>query len=452
MAIYERNDRAKLLSIYREWQAEHISRYARWAYALTGLSVAIAIPFDFMFFGDYAQVYLGWRLGLIAAVLALTGVQIAAARTKFDPEFKLRLMSALFTLPIIGFNVAYAGFLYMAPDGKSEMVLAANYFFIALSAALSHRFFSEQYRINFSLAVVFAIAAVAEPRFFESGMQLVLANLTVMLLAFALRREFVSGLFEKYKNVRVLAPEAVARHLAVFEGDLGQATDFLPRERYTVCVMSDWRNYQQLAAKETAAVISELFRTYYELVYERLEKTVGGIEYYASWNADELCVVFFGDEEDQDAIDAEAMTFVGDLTGEIYDEIGRKFDRRLKYDVGVSAGISLVGLLGPRQSLKTTLIGSVPGIAKRLEQHAKQLRTERLTKGEEVSRPLIAIVRPLAKAAMATKVLSTYAWYETTASVKDINGQTVVVLDASPPPAAANPVESEALQTPIAAA
>jgi hypothetical protein len=151
---------------------------------------------------------------------------------------------------------------------------------------------------------------------------------------------------------------------------------FAPKNRFCVCICSDWRNYQSLASDEDPQILGERLAQYYERITERLSKDIPEGNFFMDWIADELFVVIFSesDKPDRKLIDKGFDFAVWLLSNR------RTFARDYGYpsgiDVGMSSGIAFVGIFGPAGGIKATAFGAIPGFARRLESVAKRLRLD----------------------------------------------------------------------------
>jgi class 3 adenylate cyclase len=214
------------------------------------------------------------------------------------------------------------------------------------------------------------------------------------------RRVFADSLVEKYRNLRSLQPAIVARRLTVSDKRLSDDEAFSARDRFTVCLSSDWRNYQEMAGERDGRMISRLFEVYYNIVFAELARCVPSGRYYADWTADEIMVIFYGDvDEQRESVVREALSFTRALASDIPEKVKAEMGLTLKYDIGVAAGVGYLGLQGPSERRKTTIAGEVPGTAKRLETEGKELRPfgfdndyPNVVMDEEVSRAAVTVL------------------------------------------------------------
>jgi hypothetical protein len=120
--------------------------------------------------------------------------------------------------------------------------------------------------------------------------------------------------------------------------------------------------------------MNKLISDYFNLVFEKLEKIIEGGNYYADWIADQLFLIIYNDEFHSDALEVGCDVAYA-LATSIYEEVKSKINAKITYDIGMVAGDDgYLGLMGPKKKMKTTVLGDLPGIAKRFESEAKEHR------------------------------------------------------------------------------
>lgn len=170
------------------------------------------------------------------------------------------------------------------------------------------------------------------------------------------------------------APAKIVRQASLSNDDLGHA--FAPTQRHCVCISSDWRGYQAISASISPEQLAAALGSYYEMVDRLLAETFKDGNYYSDWIADELFVVVFAKDtaEEKILINA-ALTFASGLVlkkQEFVDTNGLQ----ISIDIGVSSGLSLIGMMGPPGHRKATALGDVPGQARRFQMSGKYLRSK----------------------------------------------------------------------------
>lgn len=170
------------------------------------------------------------------------------------------------------------------------------------------------------------------------------------------------------------APAKIVRQASLSNDDLGRA--FAPIQRHCVCISSDWRGYQAISASISPEKLAEALGSYYEMVDRLLAETFKDGNYYSDWIADELFVVVFAKDtlEEKILINA-ALSFANDLI-EKKQEFVDVNALQISIDIGVSSGISLIGMMGPPGHRKATALGDVPGQARRFQMAGKYLRSK----------------------------------------------------------------------------
>ena len=170
----------------------------------------------------------------------------------------------------------------------------------------------------------------------------------------------------------------VPRHVLLKTAREGSSVEqvFGPKNRFCVCICSDWRNFQSVATDENAQILGERLAEYYNRITDRLSKDIEDGKFFMDWIADELFVVIFSDDEKA----APALVEKGfDFSIWLLSH-RRSFSREFGYpsgiDVGLSAGVASVGIFGPKGGVKATAFGIIPGYSRRLQAVAKQLRAD----------------------------------------------------------------------------
>ena len=67
-------------------------------------------------------------------------------------------------------------------------------------------------------------------------------------------------MYEKYCNMASLVPKNVAKHIAMTDGVVELEKIFKPSSRFTICLSSDWRNFQKLASTKDPKYIENIFQ------------------------------------------------------------------------------------------------------------------------------------------------------------------------------------------------
>ena len=363
--------RPQVLNLYRQWLVLNKPIYVKYVNIVGMLFMALLIPFDFLLFSD-PLVFVRFRV-IAIFVFVFTLLVLDGKNTNFDMDQRDRF-SIVLLLPALIFNFLYCFFLYQTHDNPYTIVLVANYMVIFLTTFFCHRFWREQYVLNITGIYGILVVTALRPEITKDCILLVIFHICSLIAAFFFRREFVGSLHERYDHMSSLVPKKVARYIAISHGKLSLEELLEAKERFTVCLCSDWRDYQKLAQKYEAAQISKLFEGFYDIVFEELETIIPEGNYYASWTADELFVIFYSETDNQETTKIEALTFAHVLSTLVSDRVRKAFDIDLAYDIGLASGVGILGLQGPSKMKKTTLTGESAGTAKRLETEAKTVR------------------------------------------------------------------------------
>lgn len=170
------------------------------------------------------------------------------------------------------------------------------------------------------------------------------------------------------------APAKIVRQASLSNDDLAHA--FAPTQRHCVCISSDWRGYQAISASISPEHLATALGSYYEMIDRSLAETFKDGNYYSDWIADELFVVIFAkDTAEEKVLINTALSFASGLVikkQEFVDTSGLQ----ISIDIGVSSGLSLIGMMGPPGHRKATALGDVPGQARRFQMAGKHLRAK----------------------------------------------------------------------------
>lgn len=157
--------------------------------------------------------------------------------------------------------------------------------------------------------------------------------------------------------------------------------DQRPRERFCVCLSSDWRGYQDLVSGLSDERVVELLEDYYQRVQDLLVVELQEYDYYMDWIADELFAVIYSRETD--VVNLQARQSMAIKVVEVSQKIlnmkevfSEDHKLNLAIDIGLSSGQSLIGVIGPSNHRKATALGSNPGRARRMQGCGKLIRLE----------------------------------------------------------------------------
>lgn len=193
---------------------------------------------------------------------------------------------------------------------------------------------------------------------------------------YVFRRDFFGGVADRYRNMRMFLPKNVATEVAISAKSENLDHFFSPINRFVICICCDWRNFQTMPSSIPSSELVNMFEKYYDLTLGALEQSASSGRYYADWTADELFVVFYGSQEEVPQCISEASAFAKALATSIFDAVQESSQVPIFYDIGMSSGFGLVGMMGSSKMKKTTVASNVAGIAKRLESESKRFRNK----------------------------------------------------------------------------
>ena len=369
------SDRADADDLFREWRVHNKPASLREQSLGMIACMTAMLPLDYIFFPPELAPWCS-LLRVISMAFAGAGLAIATRLGK-HPLWARLAPWILLPTPIVA-TLAHLLMVYWGPYDSRTTTIIVTFgpcFAFYLSAFRIYRYLGELAIFTAVCVLANALMMAARPELAgEAGVFFFAISGTVTLFLVS-RRVFAESLVEKFRNLRSLQPAIVARRLTVSDKRLSDDEAFSARDRFTVCLSSDWRNYQEMAGSRDGRMISRLFEVYYNIVFAELARTVPSGRYYADWTTDEIMIIFYGDsDEERETVIAEALAFTRTLASEIPEKVQAEMGLVLKYDIGVAAGVGYLGLQGPSERRKTTIAGEVPGTAKRLETEGKELR------------------------------------------------------------------------------
>ena len=413
--FYERESNS---SLYNEWIYYNSSTYMKY-FILTALAVtSLLIPFDFLLY-DSPLIYASARVIMITVFIVMLAVVFKFYNNK---NFRSPL-NLIILFPSLAYNLTYTYFLYSADNNEPyyRILLLAVFLVALISSLFIYRFWKEQYVLTSVSIVGLFILSAYKPSISGDVVRLVCFHLAIMIVCMYFRHQFLYSLSRKYRYFSSLLPHKFAKTVTVAEQNFSIDRLFPTKEYFAVCLCSDWRNYQKITTTTDYKDVQDMLERFYEIVYSDLGKLDLNGQYYADWTADELFIIFYGEDSQKDKVAKEALSFCHSLATKLYIDISNNIGKGIKYDIGLSSGRGLIGLQGPGQFKKTTITGDVAGNAKRFETQAKKLRT----KQNKHLFPIVVMDKDLKKNAIKSKVFNTQAFSDIDGSVKDIEGKKI---------------------------
>ena len=400
-------------SLYNDWLYYNSSLYMRY-FVLIALAVtSILIPFDFLLY-DSPLLYTSVR----AVMMTIFIVMLILIFKYYNNKNFRSPLNLIVLAPSLSYNIAYTYFLYRADYGEPyyKILLLAAFLVILISSLFIYKFWKEQYLLTLISIIVLFILSIYKIEISQDIIKLICFHLIAMLACMYFRHQFLASLSGKYQYMSSLLPHKFAKRVTVTERDFSIEKLFPTKEYFTVCLCSDWRNYQKITTTREHEEVQAMLEEFYEIIYNELNRLDLDGQYYADWTADELFIIFYGNDSQKEQVINESLQFCHNLATKLYIEISNNINKGINYDVGLSSGYGLIGLQGPGKFKKTTITGDVAGNAKRFETQAKEIRKSK----DSTSFPIVVMDQTLRKFALDSKVFNTQAFSEIKGTVKDI--------------------------------
>jgi hypothetical protein len=425
--FFAKKARHKIKSLYASWQDSNISAHTKYLTLIHICVMALMVPFDFILFGLNAP-YPKFRILSIAFfALNLLALQYVSRMRKPTAD---RKASALLLFPNLYWNILYHYFMCTASPENIQIVLIGNLLVSFFTTFLTLRFWREQYLLNLVSILSLSVFAIGYPSVGRELALIIICHLLSFMLAFILRREFAGAMYERYYHMMTFIPKQVAHSILTSSGTLKISEVFKTENRFTVCLVSDLRNYQELCKRETPEYVSRLLEKFYDIIFECLDQVVPEGNYFANWTADELFVVFYSEDNDEEKVMNEALSFSKLLATTLHQRALRELESPLMWDIGLASGVGLLGVQGPERLKKTTITGESPGLAKRLESEAKR---QRLPESSIHELPILVMDRRLKDFGIRYRHFESDSLQEFVATEKNISGEKYFRLKSSIP-------------------
>ncbi len=360
--------RSDIKGLYQEWQRHNVKPICLLLNLYLIGSTASLLLFDLLIFGDSAGIYRPGRVALLILSISCTAAL---------PYLGVALTSIFLSLVPIAWGIAYVHFLMATPQEFFAIVMGGNYFAMFALSLLIHRFYKANLYFHVICLAYIGMFTIAFPESKSIGVQLCLCHLVSYAASWIFRREFVGSIFDKFLALQYIFPKKMAMNIVVGNIDFAESGMLKPTTRRVVSICADWRGYQKLTKSVDEESLELLLKTYYEEIWHSLEHRIENCLYFREWIADELVVTVFSiDDQSYEQVVREALDFSLDLATKVSSKVNENSRHNINIciDIGVSSGYGRVGLVGPHGSQKPTVIGSTPGIAKRLETEAKHQR------------------------------------------------------------------------------
>jgi len=409
--IYE-NKRS--IDLYKYWLNHNALYYMKYFTILALAITSLLIPFDYILY-ESSLIYTSTRVILMTVYI----LQLIVIFKLFTKPKKYSFSIGIL-LPSLSYNIAYTYFLLgaNASDDYYMTLLLANFVMILVSNLFLYKFYKEQYTLTFLSVLCLFLLSLLKPSLSNDIIKLIFFHLLSFFICIYYRYQFIAALSSKYDYLSSLLPNKFAKLVSVSDKSLDIERLFPTKDYYTVCLCSDWRNYQIISTSKEHKEVETMVEKFYNIIYNELEKLDIAGQYYADWTADELFIIFYDEIDEAANVNNEALKFAHSLATKLFLDISSIVDKDLKYDIGLSSGIGLIGLQGPANYKKTSITGEVAGNAKRFESQAKAIRSTL-----DQSFPIIVMDKTLEKYAKSISLYDNLISTSIKGDVKDIIGK-----------------------------
>ncbi len=370
--------RPLIARLCRDWMSHNRLAYGLFGNRVEALIVAACLPVDLLFHDGFsaARPYMAIQLAISAfCIFNFLVFRRVVGPNMTDGTFSRRLIGSWLLLSgVCLLTASYAAIMAFAPEYVVRSASMSSVLITVFASLFLHRFWREQYFFNAFVAASAVAVWFHRPSTTEDVALILIADFMGFASMFIIRRDFFASLFERYCNLSMFLPPHVARHLTLAQSDGRVEQEFAPRERFVACMCCDWRDFQKLIQSVGPEGIVRLYEQFYILVFKALDAAVPSGNYIVEWTADELFVIFYDDLDRNDVVMKQALDCAHTLATDTFREARADCSGAIVYDIGVAAGVGLLGLIGPRRMKKVTVAGVVAGVAKRLETEAKGLR------------------------------------------------------------------------------
>lgn len=405
------------------WKEHNLPHATRDLLLLSAVVTTFLIPADaFLFRGFFLQIISSYRM--VAAVAFSLGYLIIRRRSAGALAIPPYIASATLVATGLTWHMPYIGLLAIAPDHDTYVLVLANIILQFSSMMVLYRFSWEQLIVAAGTYASLLLTAVARPSLIRDIALLAIAQTATIAISTSLRHALFASLQHRLRYLRSFVPDHFARLLvSASDTDFAQERIFPRSTRFVICLSADWREYQQLAMAHPPLAISSLFEQFYDVIFEHLESRFPNGNYFADWVADEFFAVFFDDNTSPEELSNSVIDFGLDLATTVNAELRSKCSIPVTYDIGIASGFALIGLQGPATRRKTTVVGEVPGRARRLETEAKRLRYAD-PQFDRTGGPILLIDKTLHTIAQRTAHSHAGAFTPITSRTKNITGGT----------------------------
>ena len=231
----------KIKSLYEEWIAFNQSFYVKYFIVIAILLSALLLPLDHLWFESPYEFQI-LRLLYIASLMPLILYLLKSKKNKKEIDI---WSSFVMVYVSFAFNIKYIYFLMISPESARTIVLLANFFVIITSTLFMYRFWKEQYLVNFLSIICLLNLAYSNSALQHDAIRLIYFHILSFIVAHYYRNQFLDNLYKKFLYISSMIPMKIAKYFTFTSGRYPIDEIFKSQERFTVCLSSDWRNYQQ---------------------------------------------------------------------------------------------------------------------------------------------------------------------------------------------------------------
>ena len=164
---------------------------------------------------------------------------------------------------------------------------------ILVTTLFLYKFYREQYVMTSLSIVILFTLSLLRPDLAYDIVKLISFHLLALFICVYYRFEFISALSGKFEYLSSLLPIKFAKIMTVKDRNVDINKLFPTKDYYSVCLCSDWRNYQTISSNKDHGELQSMVENFYDIIYKELERLNKDGSYYADWTADELFIIFY---------------------------------------------------------------------------------------------------------------------------------------------------------------
>ncbi|MDB9786499.1 hypothetical protein OAB57_00190 [Bacteriovoracaceae bacterium] len=363
-------------NIYNLWSDRHIGVVFHWATLFTVILMTLLIPFDYLLFGkEGVKHFLEFRIFTILSIT--TFLFIIRELSKRNQEHRKKYYLAV---EILGSFVILSYF-YFLSNAKDEWI--NTIFFSNIMVMLFTFIISSCFRR--STFIIITASLIGECVLYYQNQiprtylyLLVIWTNVLMIFTYIVRVLVQNKLQKEHFMYNQIMGSKSALNFVIAPNKLRPEDIFPPEYRFSVVLIADWRGSQEISDRSTIEQIKNMNEIYYGIIQNELERCIPDGNYFMRTNGDELFVVCYQDDDvtKTQTVDR-LLEFSHILSSTCFEEINSSIrNERITFDIGISFGNGLVGMLGAPGSKKADIMADFVGHAKRYETIAKNIRTE----------------------------------------------------------------------------